>query len=74
VFSTTFKNISVTTFVAEIGVPRETTDLSQVTDKLYHHKIMFQCLLHLNMYMQVWLNPDFLSELKTTIIHVFRTH
>jgi hypothetical protein len=34
VFNTTFKNISVTTFVAE-----KSTDLSQVTDKLYH--IMF---------------------------------
>ena len=41
---------------------------------LYDHKIMFQCLLHLNMYMYVWLSPDCLSELKTTIIHVFPNH
>jgi hypothetical protein len=41
---------------------------------LHDLKIMFQCLLHLNMYMYVWLNPDFLSELKTTIMHVFLNH
>jgi hypothetical protein len=34
VFNATFNNISVT--VAETGVLGETTDLSQVTDKLYH--------------------------------------
>jgi hypothetical protein len=34
VFNTTFKNISVTTFVAEIGVPREIH--RPVADKLYH--------------------------------------
>jgi hypothetical protein len=34
---------------------------------LHDLQIMFQCLLHLNMYMEVWLNPDFLSELKTSI-------
>ena len=37
--NTTFKNISVTTFLAEIGVPREIHRLSQVSDKLDH--IMF---------------------------------
>jgi hypothetical protein len=41
---------------------------------LHDLKIMFQCLLHLNMYMYVWLNPDFLSELKTTSMHVFLNH
>ena len=44
---------------------KETTLLSNclLTIKLnYLHdlKIMFQCLLHLNMY--IWLNPDFLSD------------
>jgi N-acetylglutamate synthase/N-acetylornithine aminotransferase len=34
VFNATFNNISV--IVAETGVLGETTDLSQVTDKLYH--------------------------------------
>jgi hypothetical protein len=42
VFNATFKNISVyiswrsVLFVEETGGPRETTDLSQVTDKLCH--------------------------------------
>ena len=41
VFNATFSNISVTLWrsvllVEEIGVLGETTDLSQVTDKLYH--------------------------------------
>ena len=41
VFNITFNNISVISWqsvllVVETGVPRETTNLSQVTDKLYH--------------------------------------
>jgi len=41
VFNATLNNISVTAWwsfllVEETGVPRETTDLPQVTDKLYH--------------------------------------
>jgi len=41
VFNVTFNNISVISwrsvlFVEETGVPGENTDLSQVTDKLYH--------------------------------------
>ena len=41
VFNTTFNNISVISWwsvllVEETGVPGETTDLSQVTDKRYH--------------------------------------
>jgi hypothetical protein len=41
VFNATFNNISVISWwsillMEETGVPRETTDLSQVTDKLYH--------------------------------------
>ena len=40
-FNATFNNISVISrrsflLVEETGVPGETTDLSQVTDKLYH--------------------------------------
>jgi hypothetical protein len=41
VFNTTFNNIPVISWwsvllVEETGVPGETTDLSQVTDKRYH--------------------------------------
>ena len=41
VFNTTFNNISVISWwsvllVEETGVPEKTTDLPQVTDKLYH--------------------------------------
>jgi len=41
VFNTTFNNISVISWcsvilVEETGVPKKTTDLSQVTDKPYH--------------------------------------
>ena len=41
VFNTTFNNISVISWrsvllVEETGVPDKTTDLSQVTEKLYH--------------------------------------
>ena len=41
VFNTTFNNISLISWrsvllVEETGVPKETTDLSQDTDKLYH--------------------------------------
>jgi hypothetical protein len=40
-FNATFNNISVISWqsfllVEETGVPGETTDLSEVTDKLYH--------------------------------------
>ena len=40
-FNATFNNISVilllsVLLVEETGVPRENTDLSQITDKLYH--------------------------------------
>ena len=41
VFDATINNIAVILWqsvllVEEIGVPKKTTDLSQVTDKLYH--------------------------------------
>jgi hypothetical protein len=40
VFNATLNNISVTSWsvllVEETGVPEKTTDLSKVTDKLYH--------------------------------------
>jgi len=41
VFNATFNNISVIScrsvlLVEETGIPGETTDLPQVTDKLYH--------------------------------------
>jgi hypothetical protein len=41
VFNATFNNISIISWrsvllVEETGVPGKTTDLSQVTDKLYH--------------------------------------
>ena len=44
VFNATFNTISVISWqsvlwVEEIGVPKETTDLSQVTDKLYHIRL-----------------------------------
>jgi hypothetical protein len=39
VFNTTFKNISVTTFVEEIGVPRE-NHTRQVTEKLLSHNVL----------------------------------
>ena len=60
-------------------IEKETTSLSNFLlaiklNYLHDLKIMFQCLLHLNMYMYVWLNPDFLSELKTTSMHVFLNH
>jgi hypothetical protein len=40
-FNATFNNISVISWqsvllVEETGVPEKTTDLSQITDKLYH--------------------------------------
>jgi hypothetical protein len=51
VFNTTFKNISVITFVAEIGVPRETNFLLTIKLNYLHDlKNMFQCLLHLITY------------------------
>ena len=78
-FPTQFWELLYTYHVIKQCTEKETTSLSNLlsTIKLnYLHdlKIMFQCLLHLNMYMQGWLNPDFLSELKTTIIHVFLNH
>ena len=41
VFNATFNNISAISYrsvllVEETGVPEKTTDLSQITDKLYH--------------------------------------
>jgi hypothetical protein len=36
VFNATFNNISVICGVGFIGTREKTTDLSQVTDKLYH--------------------------------------
>jgi len=45
VFNATFNNIPVISWqlvllVEETGVPEKTTDLSQVTDKLYHHNVI----------------------------------
>ena len=45
VFNATFNNISVISWwsvllVEETGVPRKTTDLSQVTDKLLSHNVV----------------------------------
>ena len=44
IFNVTFNNISAISWlsvflVEETGVPEKTTDLSQVTDKLYHIKL-----------------------------------
>jgi hypothetical protein len=52
VFNATFNNISFISWqsillVDETGVPRETTDLSQVNDKLSH---IMLCLVHLTKY------------------------
>jgi hypothetical protein len=52
VFNTTFNNISAITWqsvllVEETGVPRETHDLQQVTDKLTNHIMMYW--VHLTM-------------------------
>jgi hypothetical protein len=42
VFNTIFKNISITTFVAEIGVPRD-IQISQLWELLYTYHVIKQC-------------------------------
>ena len=76
-FSTQLWELLYTYHVIKQCTENETTSLSNFLltvqlNYLHDLKIMLQCLLHLNMY--IWLNPDFLSELKTTIIHVFLNH